>query len=316
MKRRDVLIRLGVLGAGIGGAWWLRDNVVWRTPDLTFGDAAWLPFAERRASVPTVETVVAGRPVRALIDSGAQYSVIDRALFAELGAPGTFDMPVLAYGVGGQPQVGKGTTLDVTVGSTRIPGLRAAILELGPLAREDSLGAPLILGQDVLGQALLDLDLAGRKLRFLPRDTPLPDGVRPVEVRKRGTALQTQVSVEAATLDAVIDTGASATLALSRDAAEAVGLLDGRERRAGGSIVLGGTIASTVVRARTLTIGDALYRETEVPIYADVAVPGFPSALVGMEAFGRQRVVLDLGGGRMSVSGELDLTIAPPPRRT
>ena len=64
-----------------------------------------------------------------------------------------FDIPMVAYGVGGQAQVGRGATLDVAIGGpqgVRLEGLRAAILGLGPLASDKGLGAPLILGQDVL----------------------------------------------------------------------------------------------------------------------------------------------------------------------
>jgi large subunit ribosomal protein L9 len=37
------------------------------------------------AATPTVEVTVNGKPVRALIDSGAQYSVIDQSLVETLG---------------------------------------------------------------------------------------------------------------------------------------------------------------------------------------------------------------------------------------
>ena len=73
--------------------------------------------------------------------------VIDRALVEALGLTTFFDMPLVAYGVGGQPQVGRGVTLDLTIGSLAVAGLRTAILDLGPLAEAAGLGAPLVLGQ-------------------------------------------------------------------------------------------------------------------------------------------------------------------------
>lgn len=309
MKRRDLLIRLGLLGAGVGGAWWLRDRVIWREPDVTFGAPEWLAFAEPRANVPTVMAMVNGREVRALIDSGAQFSVIDRGLYEQMGAPKTIDMPIVAYGVGGQPQLGKGVTLDVAVGRTRVPGLRAAILGLGPLASEDGLGAPLILGQDVLAQMLLDIDVVGRRLRFLAPGSPLPPGVSEIAVRREGRALRSQISVEGATVDAVIDTGASSLLSLTREAAQGAGLLDGRTQSSGSSIVLGGAMQSTIVRARTVTFGDQLYEDVETPIYADVVIPGYPDALIGMAAFVDRRVVMDMGAGRLHVSQPMDITV-------
>lgn len=315
VRRRDLLARLGLIGATVAGGWWLRDNVLWRKPDIVLPTTPeWLPFAERRASVPTVQVMLGDRPIRALIDSGAQYSVIDRALLAEIGAPETFDMPIVAYGVGGQAQVGKGVTLDLSVGATSIAHLRTAILGLGPLASQAGLGTPLILGQDVLSRLMLDLDVERRRLRFLPKEADAasagwPENVASVDVRREGGALKTTVTVEGATVDAVIDTGSSAIIALSRSTATAAGLLDDRERRDGTSIVLGGSMASTLVQARTMTFADQLYERVEAAVYADVALPGFPAALVGMAAFTGRRAVLDLGGGRMWASRQLDLTV-------
>jgi predicted aspartyl protease len=312
MNRRDLLIRLGAVGATVGAAWWFRDNVLWRRPDVTLPpQPEWLSFAEDNASVPTVDVTLGGGPVRALIDSGAQYSVIDRALLTRLGTARTFDMPILAYGVGGQAQVGKGVTLDLAIGAARIVKLRTAILDLGPLASEDGLGTPLILGQDVLGELMLHLDPERRRMRFLPRGVEVPADLRPVDVRRAGGALKTTVTVEGATVEAVIDTGSSALLALSRSAAGATGLLDGREQRRGSSIVLGGAMASTLVQARTMTFADQLYEKAEAAVYDDVPVPGFPDALIGMEAFAGRRAVLDLGGGQLWASRALDLTIGP-----
>jgi predicted aspartyl protease len=310
MKRRDLLIRLGAVGATVGAGWWFRDNVLWRKPDIVLpSEAEWLPFAEAQANVPTVDVRIGEVRLRALIDSGAQYSVIDRDLLARLGAVKTFEMPILAYGVGGRPQIGKGVTLDVEVGAVRITRLRTAILDLGLLASDDGLGTPLILGQDVLGEVMLDLDARARRVRLLSRSAILPPNVLPTDARRAGGALKTTVTVEGATVEAVVDTGSSSLLALSRSAATAAGLLDARERRPGSSIVLGGAMASTVVRVRTLTFADQPYDKAEAAIYGDVALPGFPDALIGMEAFAGRRAVLDLGRGRMWTSRALDLTI-------
>ena len=115
--------------------------------------------------------------------------------------------------------------------------------------------------------------------------------------------------MEGATVDAVIDTGASAVLAVTRETAEAAGLLDGRARTPGQSIVLGGVVGAETVIVRTLTIGDELYRQAAVAIYDDVAAPGFPKALVGMAAFEDRRLALDLGGPRLFVERPMQITV-------
>lgn len=299
-----------MIGAAVGGGWWLKDNVLWRRPDVVFDPAGgWLDWDAPHTALPTVQATVAGRPVRALIDSGAQFSVIDRRLFEGLGLAHTFDMPLLAYGVGGGAQLGKGVTVDVGLGATRVENLRAAILDLGPLASEAGLGTPLILGQDLLSQGLLDLDVEKRRLRFLAPGSAVPGHVAPVEVRRVGRALGTTITVEGAVIEAVIDTGASGLLSLSREAAQGAGLLDDRARESGSSLVLGGSVASTVVEARTVTFGDQLYRRVRTAVYGDVTIPGYPAALIGMEAFEGRRLIMDMGGGRLLVSRTLDLTI-------
>ena len=313
MRRRDLLIRLGLIAGGVGGAWWLRDHVLWREPKIVFpadGSSGWLAYAEPRATTPTVEVTINGEKLRALIDSGAQYSVIDRSLVAVLGLTHMFNIPMVAYGVGGEAQVGRGTTLDVAVGGMRLEGLRAAILGLGPLASADGLEAPLILGQDVLRNLVLELDTTQKRVRFLNREgwTPSRD-LAVVEVTRAGKALQASITVEGAEVEAVVDTGASALLAVTRETAEMVGLIDGRERTPGQSIVLGGVVGAETVIVRTLTIGNEVHRQASVAIYDNVAVPGFPKALIGMAAFEDRRVVLDLGGPRLFMTRPLEITV-------
>ena len=190
---RRLFLRLGLGTAAVGGAFWLRDHVLWAPPKATFdtsGTTGWLPWAVHGTAVPTVRATIGGRQVNALVDSGAQYSVIDRALYAALGAPRGFDLPLVAYGVSGAPQMGKGAVLDLSVGSLRLTGLRVGILALGPLAGTEGLNTPLVLGQDVLGRLRFGVDADRRRLVFTaPGADRLPPDVSPVPVTRRGRAL-------------------------------------------------------------------------------------------------------------------------------
>ena len=315
MNRRSLLIRAAGLAAVVGGTWWARDHLLWPKPALTFagnGATPWMPFA-RPSLVPTVRVRLGGREVVALIDSGAQYSVIDRALFAELPATGRslFDMPLVAYGVGGGAQMGRGVTLEVDLPGLSIKGLRAAILDLGLLASGEGLRTPLILGQDVLGEAVLALDPARRHSRLIHRDAFVrPADLAPAAVRRQGGAMIAEVTVEGSSVSVVVDTGASALLGLSRDAAEGAGLLDGRPQRSEVSLVLGGALQSPTVVARTVTFADHLYRRVSVGVFDQPPLPNFPGGLVGMEAFVGRRVAMDLGAGALFVSRPLDLTVS------
>lgn len=314
MNRRTLLIRAAGLAAVGGVAWWARETLLWPRPTLVFaatGATPWLAYG-RHSLVPTVRVRLAGRETTALIDSGAQYSVIDRALFAALPSAdrSMFDMPLVAYGVGGGAQVGRGATLAIDLPGLAIKGLRAAILDLGPLASERGLQTPLILGQDVLGEAVLALDPGRRHARLIRREAFVrPPDLAPATVQREGGGLTTEVTVEGAAITAVVDTGASALLGLSREAASGAGLLDGRPQRSGVSLVLGGALRSAVVVARTVTFADHLYRRVPVGIFDQPPLPNFPGGLVGMGAFTGRRMAMDLGAGALFVSRPMDLTI-------
>jgi predicted aspartyl protease len=314
MNRRSLLIRAAGLAAVVGGALWARENLLWPRPTLTFADGSatpWLAYA-RQAVVPTVRVRIGGREVVALIDSGAQYSVIDRALVAELPERdrSLFDMPLVAYGVGGGSQVGRGTTLAVSLPHLEISGLRAAILDLGPLASEKGLRTPLIIGQDVLSEAIVALDPERRHVRFIRREAFVrPPDLAAAAVQRSGSALTAEVTVEGSIIRAIIDTGASALLGLSREAAAGAGLLDGRPQETGVSLVLGGMMRSAIIEARTVTFADQMYRRVPVGVFDQPPLPNFPGGLVGMEAFEGRRAALDLERGTLFVSRPLELTV-------
>lgn len=314
MNRRNLLLRAAGLTVVVGGAWWARETLFWPAPELAFaegGATPWLPYA-RRANVPTVRMRVEGREVIALIDTGAQYSVIDRRLVAALPPQrrSLFDMPLIAYGVGGGSQMGRGTTVEATLPGLAIGKLRAAILDLGPLASEEGLNTPLILGRDVLEHLVLALDPARRHVRLIARDAFVrPPDLAPAEVRRSGGGLVAEVTVEGVAVNAVVDTGASSLLALDKATARAAGLLDGRPQESGTSLVLGGAMRAAVLEARTVTFADHLYRRVRVGVFDQPPLPNFPGALVGMEAFSGRRVALDLGAGTLHLSQPLDLTV-------
>lgn len=313
MNRRSLLIRAGAVAAAVGGGLWVKDHVMWRRPQVTFGadgSSGWLPFAAPRTLLPTARVRLAGRELTALIDSGAQYSVVDRRLVAELGLDDLFDMPLIAYGVDGRAQVGRGVTLDLSVGEARVQRLRAGILDLGPLSEEEGLGAPLILGQDLLMEAVLEMDLRRRRLRLAGgAGAAGPPAYRPVPVRRAGSALFAEVLVEGARVKALVDTGSSALLALSEGAARLAGLLDGRPERAGSSIVLGGVARARMIQARTVALGREAWRDVTTAVYADRALPNYPQALLGMQAFAGRDVILDIGDGALHLAPLMDVTI-------
>ena len=312
MNRRSLMIRAGGLVAAGGGAWWMRDHVLWPAPRAGFGTGAstpWLPFV-RRAPLPTITVLAGGLALTALVDSGAQYSVIDRSVLAHLKTGRSLATPMRVYGVGGGSQWGRGAAIDVELPGLAVRGLHAAVLDLGEVASDpDGLATPLILGRDLLRQVVLDMDPARRRLRFAARVGFTPAaGLKATTARARD-GLSVPVTVDAAAIEATIDTGSSGMLALARNTVKATALLRTTPGRSASSLVLGGVMTARRIEARAVTFAGQLYRGVAVDIYDPPSAPGFPDALIGMEAFADRRATLDLGGGTLHISRVIDLTI-------
>lgn len=310
MNRRSFLLRGALLASAVAGGFWLKDRLWWGRPALTFaGSDEWHPLVETVADVPVVEARIGGQVVRALIDSGAQYSVLDQALGHSLSAT-PFDMPVIAYGVGGQPQVGKGLTVDVDLPGLRVRKLRAAILDLGPLARDSALGVGLIIGRDLMREAVIELDWKRKRVRFADPEgwTPSPElWAAPVEMS--GDALAAVVHVEGQPVRAVVDTGASSLLSVTETHADKIKLNDGRDTQAGTSLVLGGVTAARWVRVTSVSFGEEQWEGAKVAIFPASNLPGYPDALLGMMAFKEKKLALNMNQNQLFISRPLDLTI-------
>ncbi len=304
INRRSFLVQAALIAAAGGAAWWIRDNVVWPAPKPAFdGGAAssgWLAFDADSPNIVIFDISLNGAPARALLDSGAQSSVVDRALAARLGLPTSSLTPVMAFGVSGEPQIGKSATMDVRAGALRLSGLRAATLDLASISAGSGRPFDIILGQDVLRSLIADIDFPNGRLAFFdPPQHVLPARAIASPARSDGRELLVPITVEGEPLEVALDTGASGALALSPASAEAVGLLDGRRTVSAPSITFGGLSQDRVVRAKSLGFAGAEFPDRRVHIYTPPQGARVPAGLLGVEVLGRYRVILDLGRGRL-----------------
>lgn len=304
--RRSLLGGLVLLGAGGAGAWFLREEYFWPTATLEAGsnDSGELTLLETPTRLPIVMTGVNGQAVAALIDTGAQATSIDRSLAEALGLEPAFAPPLVALGAGGHRQVAEGVDLTLELGEMVFSAVRAAVVEIGPLADAEMGAVKLVIGQDVLQAVVIDLDFAARTARLRDREgAGVPAGLTTIPARERGRGLEARIRVEETVLDLLVDTGSTAGVSLSETTAGNSGLLDGRAAEQSRRIVLGGVSTGRIVQARNLTVAGRPLGESPVHIYADQAAPGFPRGLIGLEILGRERAWVDLGGGRLAVAG-------------
>jgi predicted aspartyl protease len=306
ISRRALLARLPLVAAAGLGVWLLRDRIPWPAQPVALarGDwSGWVPFGGRGGLIELPGSVN-GQPIRAVVDSGAQFTAVDGALAERLALPQTGSLPMIAFGVSGQPTLTRTVSLDLALPGLAAPGVRAATLDLARLAAATGRGFSVLVGRDVLRRLVLDVDFPGGRLAFRGPEawTPPADAVV-LPLRLKGGAPMTTVRVEGVDIEVMVDTGASGVLALSTRAAQGAGLLaPGRRVSSARSVSLGGQSLDRIVLARTVEAAGVSLSDTAVQIYAPTAAGPMPQGLLGAGFLRRFRMGLDLPGARLSLA--------------
>lgn len=296
-----------MLALGGTGLLLLRDRVVLPRARAVFApgrtDSGWLSWSEDDAGL-IIPAEVNGRPVRALVDSGAQLTAVDKGLAEELGLKGQLPLPVVAYGVSGGPQLGHSAQVRVAAGDVAFEGLRAAVLSLPRVTGPGRKPVSLVLGANALAATVLDIDFPRRRLAFRRAGAPPPVGALPVPVRTSGDQLLVPTTVEGRPIELILDTGASSAISLSSEMARAVGLLDGRRLGRTPSITFGGPVMNRTAISTEVRFGDVVLSDVEVDIFPASCAPTASLGLLGVGAFRGRRLWAEFADGRLSLWSE------------
>jgi predicted aspartyl protease len=239
-----------------------------------------------------------------VVDSGAQFSAIDRRLAARLGlkeAP----IPFIAFGVSGEPSLTHTVGLDLAIGPMQVRGMRAATLELLTLSGVIRRPFAMLIGRDVLRALILDVDWPNGRVRFVKPEAFRPSAeARVAPTRKTGGALMAPVAIEgAAPIDLMVDTGATSEIALSANTAQTLGLLSGRRVTTGRSVSLGGVSEDRVLRAATVEFAGRTLQNVEVQVFTPSAQGPLPAGLLGVGILKHYRTAMDLEAGVLWLAG-------------
>ena len=234
-----------------------------------------------------VAVVVNRRTTMAVVDSGAELTVLDRDFAAALGlrggavatARGTGEATTEATLVGGA---------EIVVAGLRLRPARVAVIDLGDVSRRLKMARiDVILGRDLFDAAPLAIDLAAGTLAvggMRPRGVQLPlTGGRGVETLP--------VTIEGLAAQADFDLGNGGTVLIGAGFASRHRLLDdGRATAAirGGGI--GGATMQTTLALRTLDL--AGHRFYDVPAAIDSS-PTAADANIGVRLLRRFGIVTD-----------------------
>lgn len=315
ISRRALIPRLALLGAAGGALWLVRDRLPWLGPEIAFADGKptpWLPLPGD-GGLLEVDVQVNGTRVRAVVDSGAQVSAIDRGLAQRLKLPRTATLPFLAYGVSGSPAVTHTVMLALSVPGFDASNVRAATLDLHRLSGAGGRDFAMLIGRDVLSRVVIEADMPGRRLRFLPPGvfSPPRDGLTaPLHLHRGAPLVDIRVG-DGPAVQVLLDTGASNLLALSTSTARRSGLEARPDLGAAPSVGVGGVSLNRQVHVQTLRVGPLVVRDARVQVYdpAQVSTEG----LLGSGFLSGYRYALDLPGRRLVITPPTPLVV--PPRR-
>jgi predicted aspartyl protease len=261
---------------------------------------------------PTVDGTINGNPAVMLADTGAYSSKLVKSWAEKYKVPlsqsGSYSM-----GIGGASVDYVARIDDISVGDAHSGKTTMAVL--GNMGKQPAFDA--ILGANFLLQADLEISLAERKLKFYRakdcQDTYLAYwNSEAMEIPFGGTETghldpRLIVEINGTRMEAIIDTGASAT-SMTRAAAERAGIKvgDANVDRLGSSTGVGDARIDTwQTEVDTLTIGSETIRNASINIRDNPpqgTTVGMPEVLLGADFLRAHRVLIAMSQRRFYVT--------------
>lgn len=263
---------------------------------------------ETRDNLMFITADIGNQPVRLLVDTGAERTVLTEAAVARLGLPHDTRHATRSVGIGGMSANWDVFIPGIVLGNTRFPVQRLAV---GDFTVDHTSGPPAdgLLGADILLAFELDIDAPDRQLtlfrvRHCPDAVPpwSKPGIRINGVEARRDRLLVPITLDGTTGMAVLDTGAQAT-AIGMLMARRLGL-SAESLAADHKVVVHGaapqSLAVHVHRFRELQVGDARF---EAPALAVVPNEnGIGDALLGADFLHGRRVWFSLASRQLFIS--------------
>lgn len=192
-----------------------------KSPVCRMGLIAELPVTFKH-NRPTVPIEVDGRHLNALVDSGASITIIFADVAQKLGIATRQDPRFRSFGADGE---GKVSMAHVTLGMMGAKGPAQDIMVTG----KASSGEDMLLGEDILSQAVLEMDLAHSKIRLLHPDHCGEEDMaywaqsysEAVVADGPGHHIRLSVMLNGTRIPAILDSGASTSIATESAAFQA-----------------------------------------------------------------------------------------------
>ena len=292
-------------------------------PSRTQEGGRWTLELTMVGNYPVVSAHTPGHaaPLRLIVDTAAGGTVLDASLAQQLGV--TEDAPVGVHGASGVATAKRASeAIRITLGDDLVLAVQPVLTDMSRFGKDD-ITYDGILGNDVLRRFDVRFDVpAGILLLASPGSAPSPiadleciDNLRP---RDAGPALagfgffDLELSVAdapdgRATVRAVLDTGAAATL-LNRSAAQALGVTETdprlRVHEPGTKGFSSDRVATQLLDLASARVGDwhhgpATVRVSELPVFEVLNLHEVPAAIAGIDLLRDVPIGFDAGLGSL-----------------
>jgi len=263
----------------------------------------WIPFVRTQAGLVTLRGTVNGKPVLALLDTGAPYTAIDIAFARENGIA---LRQTVAAGKG-RLGVSVGDIDVMRIGPIAQIGGRLAAIDLSPMQRLMTLPLTMVLGADYLRNVAIEFDFDHSRLRIRPSGVPGPAGVTiPLDIVSIANRFVISMKIGSVPVDRVlIDTGINATMTVTTQIWKRLPL-GGVPITSAQAMSLYGPEVWPLARLEGIAIGPAaIPGKMDVLADPDGILDSPVDGLIGMEALRNFNVFLDARAHRMVLSPRL-----------
>jgi predicted aspartyl protease len=278
------------------------DPALFRQPDAVrvaqfaggASSTSWIPITGLDVGRIYLNVTVAGKPVGAILDSGATSSIVDKSLASPGAAEGAIPVP-------GENGVGTGEItqgVDLGLGALTLKGLTVGVYDLAAINKPAGETWRAVLGDEMFNETVVDLDFPGSRIAFHdPAGYQPPPGAIAVPLTRDGDAHLIPLSIEdGPAAGFVMDTGYIGEMRISPDLAKTQRLLDGRLSTRVTLSAIGGDADADLITLKSLRIGGVTL--TGVPAHVSETWPSASfttgeKGLLGLQVLKRFRVIVD-----------------------
>jgi predicted aspartyl protease len=269
-----------------------------RVADNSGSEIDWIRVLDDPETAVRLPVSLEGVSAIATLDTGVSTTIVDSRLASRFGIT-----PVSSATVRGNVNAARGawgSAVKVTLGNAVIQLPRVMLLDLTAASSPSGTPIEVILGYDIFGGGILDIDLAARRIAFRSAATFRPETEADRLLLGRGSSGERYVlaSIEGhEPIPATLDLGSSSPVMLSARYATAERLLVGKRASSAAIAGVDGINVTTTTSLKSVGLGPSILVDVPCEVFPNWYSPTVLANL-GLPFLSRFRLALDFTGNR------------------